>query len=86
MDDIKNIVEKLKKEMKKDKDGMLNVAGVGVISKDVCMPFIRDKYIRLLVNDKKINAAIIRIFVNNLLSKLINTFNIKIKIKKELVK
>jgi len=86
MDDIKNIVEKLKNDMKKDKYGMLNVAGVGVISKDVCMAFIRDKFIRILANDKKINAAIIRSFVNNLLSKLTNTFNIKKKIKKEIVK
>ena len=46
---------------------MLTANSNGVINPDVYMEFIRNKYVRLLVSNKKINASIIKSFVNNLL-------------------
>jgi hypothetical protein len=51
VENIVNIVEKLKKEMKKDKNEMFKISGKGSIDMEVGMEFLKEKYIKMLIKD-----------------------------------
>ena len=74
MENVKRIIEKLKREMKKDKIRMLTKQGNGVIDGEVIAAIIRAKYIKLLLKNKKrkkeINQKIVEDFIDDLLKNI----------------
>ncbi|WP_279145581.1 MULTISPECIES: hypothetical protein [Clostridium] len=70
MEEIKNIIRKMKKKMQSEKDNMQESVSAGLITKEERIEIIKAQYLGMLLRNKNANKQVCESFVDKLIGEL----------------
>jgi hypothetical protein len=70
VEEIKNIIRKMKKKMQSEKDNMQESVSAGLITKEERIEIIKAQYLGMLLRNKNANKQVCESFVDKLIGEL----------------